>query len=227
MAANTPHETSLDMNELSSFITAITKRNPGISSCTWGASDCLPIYIKMQRPSSSPVNSPPQLGKIFLSLTFQAILALFFSLSSSSPPFPTVLFGAVMLIGFAVSFAGVLLQNAFPKIALLLEKLGALFAAIGICIIASLLVHPNLAWICWLACGFFLLAFIISFKWIWQNVYPNCPSVQRMHFCRIHAHVFWSLLPSLILDLVWFITKTTSAPIYLKNHVILQLKMTW
>ena len=172
MAETPPHEISLDMNKLNSLIFAVTNRNPGISSCTWGgaASDCLPIYIKMQRPS--PVNSP-QFGNTFLSLTFQAIVGLFLSLNpSSSSPLPSRLFAAVMLTSFIFSYDGVILQKPFPKTAQLLQTFGALFAAIGTCIIGSLLLYPNFTWICWLAAGLILPAFIISFKWIWQNLHP-------------------------------------------------------
>ncbi|CAK9311433.1 unnamed protein product [Citrullus colocynthis] len=149
---------SLNMNELHSFITAINERNPGINS--------LPICIIMQRPP--PANSSEtqnNLGKTILGLTFQAVLALFISTPSSSPPFLTHLFGAAVLISFAVSFAGLFLQNAFPRTALLFEKIGALIAAIGVCIIASLLlIHQNFAWISCLACGLSLMAFILSFR---------------------------------------------------------------
>ncbi|KAA0050244.1 putative Ileal sodium/bile acid cotransporter [Cucumis melo var. makuwa] len=162
MAETKPHEISLDMNELYSFITAVTNRNPGISSCTWGtaASDCLPIYIKMQRPS--PVNSP-QFGNTFVSSNFQAILGLFLNLPPSPPPL-SELIGTVMLTAFVFSFCGVLLQKPFPKIAHLLQMFGALLAAIGVCIMGSPLLHPNLTWIRWLACGLILPAFITSFK---------------------------------------------------------------
>ncbi|XP_022146444.1 uncharacterized protein LOC111015658 [Momordica charantia] len=123
--ASTPQQTSVDMNALSSFITAINERNLGISSFTWGGgtstpSDCLPICIRMQRPP--PAKSSQSLGKTILGLTFQAVLALFISLPSSPPQLPTLLFGAAVLISFAVSFAGLFLQTAYPRMALLFEK---------------------------------------------------------------------------------------------------------
>ncbi|KAA0050246.1 putative Ileal sodium/bile acid cotransporter [Cucumis melo var. makuwa] len=145
------------MNELYSFITAINERNPEINS--------LPICITMQRPS--PANSSKtenNVGKTILGLTFQAVLALFITSPNSSPPLLTHLFAAAVLISFAVSFAGIFLQNGFPRIALLFEKIGALIAAIGVCIVASLLIHQNFAWISWLASGFSLMAFVLSFR---------------------------------------------------------------
>ncbi|KAG6579133.1 hypothetical protein SDJN03_23581, partial [Cucurbita argyrosperma subsp. sororia] len=91
--ASTPQETSLDMKINSTRILE--------SAVLPGESDCLPIYVKMQRPSSPA--KIPQLQKSFLGPTFRALLALILSsLPSSSPPFPMVLFGATMLIGFAV-----------------------------------------------------------------------------------------------------------------------------
>lgn len=164
--ASTSHQTSLDMNALSSsFSPTINQRNYGISIFST-PSDCLPICITMlQSPQATPSSSPQNLGKTILGLTFQAILALFISSPTSSPPFLTHLFGGAVLISFAVSFAALFLQNSFPRIAHLFEKIGALFAAIGVCIIASfLLVHQNFAWICWLACAFSFIVFGLSFK---------------------------------------------------------------
>ncbi|KAG6601930.1 hypothetical protein SDJN03_07163, partial [Cucurbita argyrosperma subsp. sororia] len=123
MDSATQQETSLDM-----------------SSLTWGWGLSTPlefqsINIKMHSPRPQPANSPRNLGKTILNLTFQAILALSISAPTpSSSPLPTVLFRAAMFISFQVSFAGVFLKNVFPRIALLLEKLGALFLAIGVCI---------------------------------------------------------------------------------------------
>lgn len=142
-------------------------RNPGISSITWGTSTAsagLPICIRMK--NSPPPNSPQtNLGNIVLGLTFQAVLALFISSPTSYPPLLTHLFGAAVLISFVVSFAGVFLQNAFPRIALLFGKLSALIAAMGVWIIASfLLTHQIFSWISWLPCAFSLIAFVLSFK---------------------------------------------------------------
>lgn len=153
MDSATQQETSLDM-----------------SSLTWGWGLSMPlefqsINIKMHSPRPQPANSPQNLGKINLVLAFQAILPLSISAPTRSSPLPTGLFVAVMLISFAVSYAGVFLKNAFPRFALLLEKLGTLFLAIGVCIISGgLLVPQSYAWICWLAGGCScLLPFIISF----------------------------------------------------------------
>ncbi|KGN49803.1 hypothetical protein Csa_004681 [Cucumis sativus] len=148
---------SIDMNHLYSLITSINERNPEING--------LPICIIMQ--TASPANSSKtenNVGTTILGLTFQAVLALFITSSTSSPPLLTHLFGAAVLISFAVSFPGVFLQDGFPRIALLFEKIGALIAAIGVCILASLLIHQNFAWISWLACGFSLMAFLLSFR---------------------------------------------------------------
>ncbi|KAG6579132.1 hypothetical protein SDJN03_23580, partial [Cucurbita argyrosperma subsp. sororia] len=126
--------------------------------------DCLPIW-RAREQRLEPDKGHSNVGKAIIGLTSQALLAMFISSPSSSPPLLRVLFGATMFISFLLSFAGIFLRNAFPKAARLFEKLGALFAAIGVSIIASfLLMHENYAWISGLACVFSLIVFGLSYN---------------------------------------------------------------
>lgn len=162
-----------EMNELYSVVTATNARNPGLfRSFTWSttASDRLPVFTRptTQRPLRPPNNNNTchkNLGKTILSLTFQAVLALFISTPTSSHhPLLIPLFGASVFISFAVSFAAIFLQSAYPRIARLFEKIGALLAAIGVCITATLLLHFSFAWMFWLASAFSLMTFILSLR---------------------------------------------------------------
>ncbi|KAG6579139.1 hypothetical protein SDJN03_23587, partial [Cucurbita argyrosperma subsp. sororia] len=137
---STPQHVSINMNQFSS---------------TQGASDGL------HREPQARNN----LGKIVFGLTFQAVLALFISRPTSFPPLFINLFAAALLISLALSLAALFLQTAFPRIALSFGKIGAMLAAVGACIMASLLLkHQNFSWIPWLACGFAFMAFVLSFK---------------------------------------------------------------
>ena len=153
------------MSAFSSFIRTISQRNYGLGCCCT-PSNCLPVFIRMQQSPQATADSSQKLGKIILSLSFQAVLALFISSPPTSPP-PLLIhfFAAAVFISFAVSFAALFLHNSFPRTAHLFEKVGALFSAFGVCFIASfLLVHQNFAWICWVACTFSIIVFALSFK---------------------------------------------------------------
>ncbi|KAG6579137.1 hypothetical protein SDJN03_23585, partial [Cucurbita argyrosperma subsp. sororia] len=149
---STPQHVSIDMNQFCPI---------------QGASDGLPPTTAMPRPPPPPDSSQTRnnLGKIVFGLTFQAVLALFISPPTSCPPLLMHIFAAAMLISFALSLAALFLQIAYPRIALSSGKIGALLAAIGACTITSVLLkHQHFSWIPWLACGFALMAFILSFK---------------------------------------------------------------
>lgn len=92
--ASTPQETSLDMKINSTRILESAVLPGGVR---------LPANLRQNAEAFFTSQNPSELQKSFLGPTFRALLALILSsLPSSYPSFPMVLFGATMLIGFAV-----------------------------------------------------------------------------------------------------------------------------
>ncbi|KAA8526687.1 hypothetical protein F0562_008110 [Nyssa sinensis] len=131
------------------------------------------FVIDMQRfqpfQAESRARGGVSLGKTFLGLTFQAALGLmvfYYQILSSPPPPPSPssspaigslppplslhILEAAITVGFAGSLIGILLRNAYPVPADIIEKTGSISAALGFFVMACMLLPGTSTSIGWL-----------------------------------------------------------------------------
>ncbi|KAK9275509.1 hypothetical protein L1049_022776 [Liquidambar formosana] len=123
-----------------------------------------------------PPTPPVNLGKTFLSLTYQAAASLMVSyyqsslspsmLPSSSSGFhvPLHFVEIALVIGFAASLMGVLLRDAYPVKASIIERTGSVFAASGFFMMMVNFLPGIYKWIGWVAGAGSILALILSIR---------------------------------------------------------------
>ncbi|KAM1277225.1 hypothetical protein ACFX13_030356 [Malus domestica] len=155
-------------------------------------------YIVVQNINTNTATNPADhyisLGKMVLSLAFQAVVALVlspqsFPLSSpssssttttsragqadeSQPRHPLLfnIFGVAMVFAFAGSFSGIFQRvHGNHGAAAILGNIGNVSAAIGFFLITSIFLPGVFAWIRWLACGFTLLCFGLEPDLLWTR----------------------------------------------------------
>lgn len=126
------------------------------------SSDTLPVYIRSDYQSSTPMRP----GKTMLTLTLQTVLTLALSTSSgnsSSYSLPIQLVTVTMVIAFSVYSVAILLRDAYPRAASTLDKVASVFAVMGFFLMTNtIILSSHFKWIGWLAFALCMLASIIS-----------------------------------------------------------------